>query len=433
MDADFLSYQRQRQAGRVRQIQMQVPQGPIYQAPFSRYYRYRMATQKFMLSEFAWDEKYRIADAAELLTPALVLYPEVITSNIAQTLRLVGGNADRWRPHIKTSKLDYTLRLLVERGVRNFKCATTLELLAACRSGACDVLVAYPVMGANARRVREIAAQFSKVRISVLAENEEQVVQWRGSGVSIFLDINPGMNRTGIEQGNTKEIVSLVQAIKNAGVDFRGLHYYDGQYGGVEERERMAATHAGYDRLLDLVGEIHRHGSTVNEVITAGTPTFPCSLAHEGFRGGEFTHRISPGTVVYCDATSQAQLPAEYGYAPAAVVLTRVVSRPHRGIITCDAGHKTVSADAGVPTCVVAGCPQLTPLGPSEEHLPMAVAEGSIGPRIGELLYLIPRHVCPTVNNFDDVLLVQSGQIESVEKVSARGREAPLLEKFALT
>jgi D-serine deaminase-like pyridoxal phosphate-dependent protein len=393
----------------------------------------RMAAQKIMLSEFPWDERYRVNDINEVLTPALVLYPEIIASNIARTLHLLGGDADRWRAHIKTSKLDYTLHQLIERGVRNFKCATSLELLEACRSGAADVLLAYPVMAANARRVRALAEQFPAVRISVLAENELQVRQWRGSSVTIFLDINPGMNRTGIDQNDTRRVLALVQAIEDAGLEFRGLHYYDGQFGGVDEGERAAAAHAGYDCLLALVGEIQRRGVIVKEIISAGTPTFPCSLAYEGFRSREFTHRISPGTVVYCDATSQAQLPREYGYAPAALVLTRVVSRPHAGIVTCDAGHKTVSADAGVPTCLVVGHPELTPLTPSEEHLPMTISAGKSGPQIGEGLYLMPRHVCPTVNNFDAALLVRNGQIESVEKVSARGREAPLLEKFALT
>ena len=93
-------------------------------------------------------------------------------------------------------------------------------------------------------------------------------------------------------------------------------------------------------------------------------------------------------------------------------------------------GHKAVSADAGVPTCVVAGHPELTPLAPSEEHLPMALNSwrqpGNQSPQLGDALYLLPRHVCPTVNNFDSALLVQDGQIASVEKVTARGREAPL-------
>jgi D-serine deaminase-like pyridoxal phosphate-dependent protein len=386
-----------------------------------------MATQKSMVSEFPWEERYRVSDVEDVLTPALLVYRENIEWNITRTLQLLNGDAHRWRVHVKTAKLDYTLRLLAERGIRNFKCATTLELLEACRTGAADVLIAYPVVGANARRVQEIASQFPDVRISVLAENEKQVRQWQGSSVGVFLDINPGMNRTGIEQNHSEEIVKLAQTVRDAGLEFRGLHYYDGQYGGLEAPERTAASHSGYGCLLEVVNEMERSGTNVPEVITAGTPTLPCSLSYKDFRGKKFIHRVSPGTIVYNDATSLAQLPAEYGLRPAVLVLTRVVSRPRAGIITCDAGHKAVSADAGVPTCAVVGHPELTPLAPSEEHLPMAVAGEAAGPQVGEALYLLPRHVCPTVNNFDCALLVRDGQIESVEKVSARGREAPLI------
>jgi D-serine deaminase-like pyridoxal phosphate-dependent protein len=386
-----------------------------------------MSAQKSMLNEFAWDQRYRVNGMADVLTPALVIYPEVVAANLERTVELLGGDADRWRVHIKTAKLGYTVGMLVERGVHNFKCATTLELLVACQCGAADVLLAYPSIGANARRVREIAEEFPKVSISVLAENEEQVRQWRDSRLGIFLDINPGMDRTGIGQSHGGEVVALVRAIGAARLEFRGLHYYDGQYGGLDEPERTTTAHDGYDRLLKIVSEVERSGKGVPEVITAGTPTFPCSLSYEGFRKGGFVHRISPGTIVYCDATSLAQLPESYGYRPAVLVMTRVVSRPRAGMITCDAGHKAVSADSGVPTCVVVGHSELTPLSPSEEHLPMAVKEGAAAPHVGEALYLLPRHVCPTVNNFDCALLVRDGEIESVEKVSARGREAPLL------
>jgi D-serine deaminase-like pyridoxal phosphate-dependent protein len=380
-----------------------------------------------MISGMEWNDRYRISGVEDILTPALIVYPEIVASNIACTLALLGGNADRWRAHIKTAKLTYTLRMLVESGVRNFKCATTLELLEACRGGASDVLLAFPVMGANARRVREIAAEFSGVRIAALAENEEQVGQWRGSGVGLFLDINPGMNRTGIEQNRKERVLTLAQAIEDAGLEFRGLHYYDGQFGGLEEPARTTAAHGGYERLLELVAEIQRNGIRVPEVVTAGTPTFPCSLAYQGLHSGEFIHRVSPGTVVYCDATCLAQLSPEYGYQPAVMVLSRVVSRPNERTLTCDAGHKAVSADAGVPTCVVLGHAELNPLSPSEEHLPMQV-ETVPGPKVGEMLYLLPRHICPTVNNFNSAFVVRRGRVESIETVTARGRESRILQ-----
>jgi D-serine deaminase-like pyridoxal phosphate-dependent protein len=360
-----------------------------------------MAAQEFMLREFAWDQRYRVSSLDDVLTPALLLYPEIVASNVERTLELLGGDANRWRVHIKTAKLGYTLRLLLEKGIRSFKCATTLELLVACRSGAGDVLFAYLAVGAHARRVREIADQFPQVRISVLAENKQQVEQWRDSRVGVFLDMNPGMDRTGIEHSHSDKIVELGRAIVDLGLEFRGLHYYDGHYGSLQLGERTAAAHAGYDRLLRVVDRLERSGLDVPEVITAGTPTFPCSLAYEGFRRGGFIHRVSPGTVVYCDATSLAQLPRKYGYRPAVLVLACVVSQPRPGILTCDAGHKAVSADAGVPTCVVVGHPELTPLSPSEEHLPMALQGAGVAPQVGQ--------------------------------ASARGREAPLLEEIHQT
>ena len=383
--------------------------------------------KKFMLDGMPWDEKFRLRNGENVLTPALVVYPEIVAANIACTLKLLGGDANRWRAHIKTAKLDYTLRLLIDSGVRNFKCATTLELLHVCQNGAEDVLLAYPLVGANARRVVEISQQFPQVRISVLVESPEQLPQWRGNDIGVFLDINPGMNRTGIELNALEKLVEVIRAIADAGLQFRGLHFYDGQFGSVDEPERTLATHTGYDQLLKAVEELRRQGINVAEVITAGTPTFPCSLSYKGFQNASFVHRVSPGTVVYNDATSLAQLPVAFGYAPAALVLSRVVSRPHPGIVTCDAGHKAVSADAGVPTGVVLGHPELSPLTPSEEHLPLGVKEGALSPQIGDILYLLPRHICPTVNNFDAALIVRHGEIEAVERVSARGHEGPLL------
>ena len=386
-----------------------------------------MSTQKSMLTEYPWDQRYQLSSIADVLTPALLLYPEILAANIDRTVELLDGDPNRWRVHIKTAKLGYTVGTLVARGIRNFKCATTLELLLACQCGAADVLLAYPSVGANAQRVQAIAAQFPSVQISILAENAEQVRQWRGGQVGIFLDVNPGMNRTGIDENNVEKIVALVHEIGADRLDFRGLHYYDGQYGGVAEPERTEQAHAGYHRLLNLVNEVERGGTRVPEVITAGTPTFPCSLSFAGFRNVQFIHRVSPGTIVYCDASSLAQLPNLSGYRPAVLVLARVVSQPSAGIVTCDAGHKAVSADAGVPTCLVIGHPELAPRAPSEEHLPLAVQEGTEAPQVGGALYLLPRHICPTVNNFDHALLVRDAAIDSIEEVSARGHESPFL------
>jgi D-serine deaminase-like pyridoxal phosphate-dependent protein len=369
---------------------------------------------------------FRVDKAARIMTPALIIDRDRVQHNIATTLHLLGGDANRWRPHVKTAKLGYIMRMLVDAGVYHFKCATSLELSVACQAGARDVLVAYPLVGANAARVRQIAEQHSNVAISVLVENEIQVEQWKGTSLGLFVDVNPGMNRTGVPDDNVDAVLRLSQEIASSGLRFCGLHYYDGHLSKYVLEERCKHAHAGYLRLLQIVGALAKQGVEVPEVITAGTPAFPCSLSSRGLAIAPFTHRVSPGTVVYCDSTSLVQLPAEFGYVPAAVVMTRVVSHPASGMITCDAGHKTVSADAGVPTCSVLGHPEIEPLAPSEEHLPMRVPDQARMPAIGELLFLVPRHICPTVNNFDDAVIVSEGELVGVERVSARGRERPI-------
>ena len=371
-------------------------------------------------------DSYRIEEIARVMTPALAIYPEMVDANISIALRLLGGDANRWRPHVKTAKLGYFMRRMVELGIRNFKCSTTLELATIIEAGAEDVLLAYPVVGANARRVREIAERFSETAISALVETSEQIDAWTGSSIGLFIDVNPGMDRTGIEQERIDEIVRLARTIESAGLAFRGLHYYDGHLSKYDLPEREAVAHRGYDHLTKIVSAVEGAGLNVREVITAGTPAFPCSISYRAFSESAFTHRASPGTIIYCDCTSLAQLPAEWGFRPAAVVVSTVVSRPSSNRFTVDAGHKTVSADSGVPTCAVLGRPDLMPQRPSEEHLPVEAPAGADLPSIGEAVYLVPRHICPTVNNFDHALIVSEGRIAEIERVTARGREAPL-------
>ena len=367
--------------------------------------------------------QYLLKDADRVLTPALLVYPELVDANIRATLRLTGDDPNRWRPHIKTAKIGSVIRQMIHHGIRAFKCSTTLELLTACEIGASDVLLAFPVTGANARRTVDLALRFPKTRVSVLVEAREQASFWRDSGIGIFIDVNPGMNRTGIGQERTAEICDLA---RNIGEAFRGLHYYDGHVAAADAPQRESASHAGYDRLIEIVRALSNAGCEPREVITSGTPAAPYALNHQGLRDGPFQHRISPGTVIYNDMTSLEQLPG-LGYVPAAVILSTVISHPAPNIFTCDAGHKSVSADAGVPTCEIAGRPDFKPLKPSEEHLTVDASAAGRVPAVGSQLYLIPRHICPTVNNFDEALIVVGGEVRGIQRVTARGHESPLI------
>ncbi len=363
---------------------------------------------------------YEFQGSRSLSTPSLLIYTELIEANISAALRMMNGDANRWRPHLKTAKLGYTMRRLVARGIKTAKCATTLELIAAIESGMEDVVVAFPLMGPNAARVREIAAAHPERRIAALLESDDQIEEWRGSAVGVFVDLNSGMDRTGMAEDHFEEVRALIDRVQKAGLRFCGLHHYDGQIKSNGPPAAIAACE-GYSRLMELIAFLKRAGIEVKEAITSGTPAMPHALNFAPFFGAEFAHRVSPGTIVYNDRNSLQELP-DYGFSPAALVLSTVVSRPRENRVTCDAGHKAVSADAGVPTCDVLGRPGLVGLSPSEEHLPLEVRSGET-PSRGELLYLLPAHVCPTVNNFDKAVLVSGGKVQDVVPVTARGHE----------
>jgi D-serine deaminase-like pyridoxal phosphate-dependent protein len=369
-------------------------------------------------------DNFRIAEDRLLLTPALVIDIGNVEHNVARMVRIIG--ADRWRPHIKTAKLEYTMRELVKSGVRKMKCATTLELQTACHAGAEDVLLAFPVVGTNATRAAELADQFPQVQISALIEHVAHILAWRGSRVSVFLDLNPGMDRTGAGLQDPQALFELARSAAQQGVRVRGLHYYDGHLSQPDLNARTETAHRGYDELMKLLAEFDSAGIAVGEVITSGTPALPCALSYEPFRSAKFQHTVSPGTVLYNDANSLAQLPETYDLRLAAFLVATVVSHPRGDVVTCDAGHKSMPVDSGVPNCMVLGNEKLEPLRPSEEHLPLRVPEGVPTPGIGERLYLVPRHVCPMINNFDEAVMVRDGKIVGRERVTARGHEMAL-------
>lgn len=355
-------------------------------------------------------------------TPALVVHAARVRRNVARVIERLGGEPDRWRPHVKTTKIPEVWRELTAAGVRHFKCATTREagllletLDAAGVDG--DVLLAYPLRGPGLARLGALAAAHPGTRVSVLCE-EAALVPDVPACVGVFVDLNPGMDRTGLPLVARDEIRAVVDA---AGPRLRGLHFYDGHRHEPDLAERRARVHAGHADLAALVVELRVRGASIEEVVTAGTPAFLAGAEETALAAlGGLRHRVSPGTVVFHDARSAEQNPS-FELEPAAVVLTRVVSWPGPDRVTCDAGSKSVAAEAGDPVARVIGHPELRAETPSEEHLPLRVLRGP-RPERGTLLHLAPLHVCPTVNLAEEALWVD-GEDVRVVRVAARAHE----------
>lgn len=367
--------------------------------------------------------------AAETLTPALVVHLDRVRDNVRRVIELLGGDPERWRPHVKTTKIPRVWAELARAGVRCYKAATTRETAVLCDVLAAegveepDVLLAYPLVGPSLSRLGTIAAAHPRTRLSVLCE-DPALVAAIPEQVGIFVDVNPGMNRTGVPLEDRSRLRELVRA---AGSRLRGLHFYEGHLHDRDLSTRRDRAHACYDELVRLVRDLRADGAHVAEIITSGTPQFLRAATFRAFVEPEGTpleglvHRVSPGTVVFHDARSERENP-DLGLAPAAVIHARIVSHPATDLATCDAGSKSIAAEAGDPCAVVLGRPRWTALPPSEEHLPLRVPPAE-RPARGESVFLIPLHVCPTVNLAEEALLLDRGRLVDVARVSARAHE----------
>ena len=357
-------------------------------------------------------------------TPALVIYIDFVRENLNRVIELLDGRVDRWRPHVKTTKLPPVFIELARAGVRGFKCATLREAdqlsLALAQEGVvgADILVAYPLIGPALEGLGRLASARPETRFSVLCE-DPAAVKSVADEIDLFVDVNSGMDRTGVPLEDRSRVLAIA---RRAAGRFRGVHFYDGHLTQPDLDERRRAIFACYDRLAELVDFLAEARVRVAEVVTSGTPSFLGALEYRGFDDHPDTvHRFSPGTVVFHDLRSEEESSGLL-LKPAALLLTRVVSHPRDDLVTCDAGSKSIAAEAGDPCAFVLGHPELVPLRPSEEHLPLSVRSGPLPARGTELL-LVPRHVCPTVNLAEQAILVENGEVREIAPVSARAHD----------
>jgi D-serine deaminase-like pyridoxal phosphate-dependent protein len=148
-------------------------------------------------------------------------------------------------------------------------------------------------------------------------------------------------------------------------------------------------------------------------VVAGGTPTFPIHARNPDVE-------CSPGTYVLWDF-GYADLMPDLPFELAALLLTRVVSKPGGNRLCLDLGHKAVAAENPQPRVRFLNLPYARPVMHSEEHL---VIETEFAERfkVGDCLYAVPKHICPTVALHDEAVVVDQGQAVDRWVISARGR-----------
>jgi D-serine deaminase-like pyridoxal phosphate-dependent protein len=361
---------------------------------------------------------YRISNPGEVSSPALLVYPDRIESNIRKMIA-IAGSVNLVRPHVKTHKMPEIVKLQIKYGINSFKCATIAEAEMATQCGAKDILLAYQPVGPNIQRLFNLKQKFPGAKISCIADCEEIVKQLSETAhrnntvINIYLDINNGMNRTGIAPGEAA--VNLFRFMADSpNVEAEGLHVYDGHIHEKDFSLRQKLCDDAYAPVVLLISELKKFYDQPLVVVAGGTPTFPV----HAMRGDVQT---SPGTLLLWD----------YGYSScfedmefmhAALLLIRIISKPGEGLVCIDLGHKAVASEMPHPRIKILEMDRYDIISHNEEHMVLRTPDAA-RLRVGDVLYGIPYHICPTVDRFDQVSVVRDGKVSEQWKVEARTRK----------
>ena len=362
---------------------------------------------------------FEIKDIDQLDSPVLTVFPERVKQNIQTAIDMV-GNVDRLRPHVKTHKSPDATRLMMQAGITKFKCATIAEAEMLGQCGAKDVVLAYQPLGPKLRRFIEIIKTYPQTLYACLTDNEqaarEQALAFSAAAltVPVYIDLNVGMNRTGITPGEKAvDLYRLLTTLK--GIRTAGLHAYDGHLRQQQLEERKIACDAGFREVERMMASLQAQSLAVPNVIAGGSPAFPIHAQRAQVE-------CSPGTFVYWDKT-YGDLCPEQPFLPAAVLVTRVISLPGTGRICTDLGHKSVAAENEITRRIhFLNAEGLKPVGQSEEHLVLETSGPAIY-KTGDVLYGIPYHVCPTVALYERMVTIEEGRVSGEWKNTARDRK----------
>jgi len=360
---------------------------------------------------------FHTPDEAAIPSPALVLFRERIEHNLRLMLQIAGDPA-RLRPHVKTHKLGPLVRRQIELGIKKFKAATIAETEMCADAGAADVILAFQPVGPNGMRICELVRRFPNTRFSTVADNPSTIrglsVAARDLGVTLdlLMDVDCGMHRTGIAPDDSAvELYKLLAA--TPALRPGGLHAYDGHIQDPDLAIRREQCEAAFVPVLALRAKLEGMGLPVPVLVAGGSPTFPMHASHSD-------RDCAPGTTVLWDFGYDGKY-ADMPFQPAAVLLTRVVSKPGPNRLCLDLGHKAVAAENPHPRVRLIELPDAPAVMHSEEHLVIETPRAAEF-AIGQVLHGIPRHICPTVALHSEAWVVENGRVVAQWPILARAR-----------
>ncbi len=343
-------------------------------------------------------------------TPAVVIDMAKVERNIARIQAACDAAGVANRPHIKTHKSPLLARLQRDAGAKGITCQKLGEAEVMADGGLDDILISYNLLGEE--KVRRLGALLGRVNVTVAADNAVVVAGLPPAGATagrplpVVIECDTGRERAGVT--TPAEAVELAKAIAaRRELAFAGFMFYPTESGWGEAQRFLDDATAG-------VGALGLEAAIVS---TGGSP----NLKNLGKLKGATEHR--PGTYIYNDRMQIAAGVATLDDC-ALHIYSTVVSRaaPDRGIL--DAGAKVLTADLGGHEGhgLILEHPEAKIARLAEEHGFLDLSRSNTRPAVGDVVRIVPNHVCVVVNTVDEVVMVRDDEIIGTLPVAARGK-----------
>ncbi|MFC3784780.1 D-serine deaminase-like pyridoxal phosphate-dependent protein [Sphingopyxis italica] len=366
----------------------------------------------------------RQGSRADLNTPALILDVDVLDRNIGCMAALAGERGVALRPHAKTHKSVDIAKRQIAAGAVGVCCAKIGEAEVLAGGGVTGILITSPVAAPAAiERLAKLAASADGLMAVVdhpdIAERIDAALAETEAKLDVVIDIDPGIARTGV--ASAEAAIALARAIdRSPNLQYRGVQFYCGSQQHIESyADRRAAIVERTAYLQEMIAALADAGFAPSLVTGSGTGTHRIDLDL-----GVFTE-LQAGSYVFmdkqyldCDLTGDSEPPFEVSLS----VDARVVSANHSGLVTIDAGYKSLSTDGGVAV-VRRGAPETAFFAfMGDEHAALIAPEIGKALQPGDPVSLTVPHCDPTVNLYDFYHVVSGDTLIDIWPVSARGR-----------
>jgi D-serine deaminase-like pyridoxal phosphate-dependent protein len=362
----------------------------------------------------------------QLATPALVIDLDIFERNIARMAQFARERGISLRPHAKTHKSAEIARRQIAAGALGICAAKLGEAEALANAGIESILITSPVVtDRGIARLMQVNARIGGLMAVcdnlAIATRLAEAAQASGKKLTLLVDIDPGMGRTGVQpDANAAELVQMVA--RNPAFAFKGLQCYAGNLQHLKSRnERREKSLGALAELADFCRKLRGDGISPEILTGGGTGTFDIDP------DAQILTELQVGSYVFMDRQYNEVWQKSGSAAPfetALFVETTVISANREGLATTDAGFKAFATDAGAPQ-ILSGAPPGASyffFGDEQGGILYSPDEQRLAP--GDVVTCAVPHCDPTVNLYDCYHVVRGDRLEAIWPVEARGRSA---------